>query len=605
VLRILNSETTTAFLVGSLLMAYLVLRAVYTPILHDEVATFFYYIQTGVYLPPNAHWDANNHLLNSFLGHLSFKLFGHEPWALRLPNVALYPLYILYSWKTASTIRTTMLRWGVFLALICATYIFEYFALARGYGMSMAFLVMGIYLFINGLRNNNISGIYFSILALAFGVAANLTLIYIYLMMVFGTLLYLLFLRNINPVKRALSVFGYLLYSSVLILPLLYFSFELKSRGALYYGGKSSFIDYTLKPLLKLLIGSDNQFAYLSVIIIFFAASTITIILFISGLKKRTFDVNLVYPIILTGSVLAIFSARYILDLNFPEDRTAMYLYPISIIAVSMLIDKMRHKQALISNIIGVLCLYIPLRFMNNINVNQALFAPEERHAQVYFDYIQRWSANADNSPTIGGYATQSFCWSYMNYSEDGRQNQMLYSTYLDTLCDFQIVRTATKLSNDFENIYSKLNTKSINNLDLYERNQKLKKEHVVLKSNITNWNHSSDEFYNLLEVERQDNWENKVFTAQIEGIIHAPHKPFYATITFSQKDENWNEISQERVVLNWLKYDWSDNKETFKQQILLPSIYKSTKYIQIYLWNIKKQPYLIHKCSVTLHYLY
>jgi hypothetical protein len=97
--------------------------------LHDEIATFFYFIQTNDFLPPNAHWDANNHVLNSFLGHLSYQFFGDAPWALRLPNVVMFPIYVLFSWKIVNKINVTIIRWCVFLALVSTTYTFEYFAL--------------------------------------------------------------------------------------------------------------------------------------------------------------------------------------------------------------------------------------------------------------------------------------------------------------------------------------------------------------------------------------------------------------------------------------------------------------------------------------------
>ena len=57
------------------LYTYLIIRCIYVPVLHDELATFFYYIQPDNYMPPKAHWDANNHILNSMLSNWSYHLF--------------------------------------------------------------------------------------------------------------------------------------------------------------------------------------------------------------------------------------------------------------------------------------------------------------------------------------------------------------------------------------------------------------------------------------------------------------------------------------------------------------------------------------------------
>jgi hypothetical protein len=71
----------------SAVFLYVVLRAVHVPTFHDEAATFFHYVVTGEFLPSVALWDANNHLLNSALGGLAYRLFGPEPLFIRLPNV--------------------------------------------------------------------------------------------------------------------------------------------------------------------------------------------------------------------------------------------------------------------------------------------------------------------------------------------------------------------------------------------------------------------------------------------------------------------------------------------------------------------------------------
>jgi len=63
-----------AFAIG----IYLILRAVFIPLVHDEAATFFHYIHSFDFVPFIAHWDANNHILNSALASFFSGCLGRK-----------------------------------------------------------------------------------------------------------------------------------------------------------------------------------------------------------------------------------------------------------------------------------------------------------------------------------------------------------------------------------------------------------------------------------------------------------------------------------------------------------------------------------------------
>lgn len=579
-----------------MLSTYLVLRAIYTPMLHDEIATFFYFIQTNDFLPPNAHWDANNHVLNSFLGNISFQVFGDAPWALRLPNVIMFPVYLFFSWKIVARINTTLVRWGVFLALVSTTYTFEYFALCRGYGMSLGFLMCGLYFFLKAWESKKTAWYFWSILMLFLAVSANLTLIYVFLMLVVFSLLGLL-LDPAKTLRRKLLlaiIFSVLAIS--LAAPLIYFSFELKARGALYYGG-NNFLEFTLMPLLDLVLGSKSVFLAMAVIAVFVLLLISTLLFFIKNKIRAALEKSL-FGLLLIGSIAAIFLNHLVLGVNYPEDRTAMYLIPLFFLSIGFALN---HLKTNYLKWIALALFFIPLKFLQEIKVNKALFAIEERHIQEYFNFINQSSENQIFKPTIGGYATQSFCWYYMNYRNGGQQNAMLYSTHPDTICDYQIINQGVTLNKQFQQSYTKLNSAPINKHDLYKRQTTLSKTIITQKDSITNWNHSKTEFFNLIELNIDSTWESKALLIEITGIVHAPNQPFYATFSASQKDNDWSEITQERLFLNWMRYDWSDDKKTFATRFILPNIDSNTAHVQVFLWNIKQKPYLLKNCSITV----
>jgi hypothetical protein len=604
--QLLNKEELTVTLLGLLLFSYLALRIVYTPLLHDEIATFFYYIQTGVFFPPDAHWDANNHILNSMLSNWSYQLFGADPWSLRLPNALFYVVFYLYSWKTTKYIKNPFIRWFTFLALVMAHYMFEYFGETRGYGMSMGLLMSGLYMLLSFFQDNKLWKAFVSITLLFLAVSANLTLVYIYLMVVALIVLFILLSKR-KTISKLIIASIIVFISASFIAPLVWFSLELKHKGALYYGGKSSFIDYTLSTLSYLFLGSKNPVVIYGLI----ALSVALLVGFVyyliykkNEIKSIVYQPITVFVVLFFGSILAIFATRYILDVNFPEDRTAMYLYPSMVLSIGFVLNALTKVQETMSVSIASILLYMPIHFLVNTDVSKASFSMEERAPQEFFDYISESSRNMKLKPTVGGYVTQSLCWYYMNYKTGGEQNSILFSSFPDTVCDFQIINNTYALPKNFTNIYLKINRQSLNNLNLYQRKNPIKTEFIEEKNNITNWTHQSDEFFNLMELSTNSKMTSKAIRADIHVIIHAPHAPFEGILTISQKDANWNEISQERFVLNWAHPKLNDDTKYLQYSLILPHIDSRAEHIQIFLWNTRKKPFLLKNGSVKIYLL-
>src|SRR5688572_18461950 len=128
-----------------LLLVYLCLRSMLVPLAHDEVATFYFYIQPGSFMPFSSHVDANGHFLTSALGWACFELFGSSPLSLRIPSLLAFVLLcyacrrfldLFDGWTARLLFCASFLLAGNFLA---------YFSICRGYGISMACLLMGLF----------------------------------------------------------------------------------------------------------------------------------------------------------------------------------------------------------------------------------------------------------------------------------------------------------------------------------------------------------------------------------------------------------------------------------------------------------------------------
>src|SRR5688572_21344921 len=107
------------FFAAIAIFVYLVLRVLLVPPVHDEAATFTHYIQQGQWMPYSAHWDANNHILNSFLSGLVFKVFGNGLLQLRIISLLSFILFAVYVYKIGRFIQTPVVRIGFFFGMLC------------------------------------------------------------------------------------------------------------------------------------------------------------------------------------------------------------------------------------------------------------------------------------------------------------------------------------------------------------------------------------------------------------------------------------------------------------------------------------------------------
>jgi hypothetical protein len=146
-----------------LLWVYLILRGIYIQPIHDEVATFFTFVQSGRFLPYFSDWTTNNHLLNSLLTWFSYHLFGSSPIALRLPNLLFFPFFGYFLWRISSYINYKVFRWGFIISILFIHSFLEFFALSRGYGLALTLLTGSIWFTMRSFESPAITNLTFSL----------------------------------------------------------------------------------------------------------------------------------------------------------------------------------------------------------------------------------------------------------------------------------------------------------------------------------------------------------------------------------------------------------------------------------------------------------
>jgi hypothetical protein len=270
----LNARQFNKFYWFSSALAFLLvlLRCYTVPFAHDEVATFNFYIQSGNFLPFMSHVDAMNHFLLTATSWLSFKVFGSSVLALRLPSLLSFVILSIAIFKLNNLFNGTIPKIVLTFSFLFSYHFIAFYSLARGYGMSMAFLMFALYYFFCYIRHFSFRHfwklLFFSQLALS----ANVTLVFVLLITAFLVIFFQIRQKRAlsqsktalaNPDRVAVSsenpvrvnqqnvVDMALVFNTrnILLLVLHFamigfwikYGFYLQENGALYYGGGSNY----------------------------------------------------------------------------------------------------------------------------------------------------------------------------------------------------------------------------------------------------------------------------------------------------------------------------------------------------------------------------
>ncbi len=598
-----NKEQKIAIGLFTLLWLYLIIRSIYVPVLHDELATFFYYIQTDNYLPPRAHWDANNHILNSMLSNWTYHLFGSSPFSLRLPNVLSYVGFFYGAYQIAGRLKSSILRWALLLAFVCSHYLFEYFGEARGYGMSMAFFILALFQFIRMRETNQLLRIAWISFFLFLATAANLTLIIPSVLIFFG-LAVMTFVGPLEAGKKdLLKQIGLIGLTALPFLLLVKQSFTLKERGALYYGGNSGFYDITVASVTKVFTDFYNTGLAIGLTALFIGFFSYLCVQFYRKKSlKIVFKSAGFFSYLAIASVICILILSYVLKVNFPEDRAAMHLFILFAGAFAFILDDLAQKTKIVAYS-GLILLYFPLLFLYHISPTHTVFSPEERTPYAFYEYVNNSPQNFKFPNLVGGYKTQEFCWYYMSNRDGGNAGKIHTNYHVALDADFQVIRDDKLNDSTLFNYYTPVLSDPSTKLTLFERNKKLIKEEIYVTAVHPTNGIVEDEFHNILEIQI-DSLRGELLYIGAEMTLLAESKPFVSWLSVTINDPTGTSLYQEYIALDWLRKNWDGTSNNLLQGTLLHNIPAEASVLKFYIWNIDKTRFSIPNGKCYLYRL-
>lgn len=326
-------------------------------------------------------------------------LFGNSELALRLPNVLAFILYLTALHLLFRHEKNGWLSLALKCCLLVNPFLLEYFSLARGYGISIACMLMSLYYVLHLYnkapyhRRDSIAAVLWAAAALY----ANLSTVNYYV----AVLALLGFrhrqLRNTEMFSTKRQKISYL---SIALLPLVWAIvkiFLLKREGQLYFGAESlaetfsSFIWSTryVNPT------ADNSG--------FFTCCTFIALLTISALmsaSRRDYNSRLS---VTTAILLLIFTGliaeHYLFDARYPLERTALPLLALCLVFLyyflKQLLSSVHSHIARASISILLSCsIVIPLcyNFSNTANLTHTYTWKYDANTRDVATRLQQWA---------------------------------------------------------------------------------------------------------------------------------------------------------------------------------------------------------------------
>jgi hypothetical protein len=349
-----------------LVQAYVFLRALDVPLVHDEATSFIAYAQPGTFLPFASMWDANNHFLNSLCGHLGFRLFGLHPLALRWASVLSYALYAWCVWRMGARIERNFIRWMLWLAMLACPFLLDFFSLFRGYGPAMALILLAVHHAMGFLETGSTRRLASSLLSMSAALGFMLGLL--------PAAMVLLAVLLARAWRERGQLTAWLALGLAPLIACALLAWHMGRLGLLYQGTTEGYVITTIGSLLRFAFGAEG--AAWRVAIVLFAA------LVTAGLALSRRRARLPQGIVVVGALLwGEWALRWLLastvGLNYAEDRTALHVLVLFIVFVALAADALQRKHA-VAWLLALPLLAFPLRSAITANLDRTALWPEQ-----------------------------------------------------------------------------------------------------------------------------------------------------------------------------------------------------------------------------------
>ena len=329
----LFSEIVQFALTGACLV-YILLRAIKIPITHDEAGTIINFSTQSIwniisYRDP----IPNNHILNTLLIKLSTNLFGFNELSCRLPNIVAGLIFLLATYKLGFILfEKPLIRLSFQIIMIANPFVIEFFALARGYGLSIGLMMLSIYFLLHKTERRTLLALIFAALATYANITQLNYIVPLLAILLFISIKHLFFTKSF--VLKLLSIL--FVMCGLLVIPIL----KMIRTDQFSYWGNSGFWNETFLPLLKSSIQGEGYFSemtlpvFIVIIVVSLSYSFFNLVNKWFNNENRVSDAWIL-NLIFFGAVFYNVAQHFLVGIPYLNARTAIFLYPLFVLAVS------------------------------------------------------------------------------------------------------------------------------------------------------------------------------------------------------------------------------------------------------------------------------
>lgn len=401
-----KQKISALWIFSGCLFVYVALRGYFLSFTHDESLSF--QIITGDLLLGST---ANNHILNTLFMKICHKLFGDSEFSLRLPNILSFALYL---YGTVSLLKQLKNGWLILLGstfLLMNPYILEFFSLARGYGLSIGFMMMSIMFQLHNFCNHGtlrsiISSIVLSLVFGSLAIGANLGMINFYiaiLMLSFSQAIVYVKTNSKSTLSSKISLISILLIAVIPIYSGITRLLLLNKTNQLYFGEESLFnMIYSLIKGTFYFTDIDNSavflIRYIALSLLFFG---VIISIIKRDIKDRLTTTTFLFLIIATG----LFLEHILFGALYPSGRTALYFLPIFGLFITYLFSNFfelfAHHKLQLNIIIVLIATPLIFYFSSNISIKRTITWPYDAYTKDVMVEIHKQTLSRNGKATI------------------------------------------------------------------------------------------------------------------------------------------------------------------------------------------------------------
>lgn len=400
-----QKERPAFVVVCVIVLVYVAVRAALVPFVHDEAASVLWFVQPQEWLPDVAHADANNHFLSSAVGILFTELLGRSLLVLRLGSVMAFALHAWAVWRIGQALRSRIVRYATWCALLLCPFALDFFSLFRGYGMELAAWAWALDGFIRFLRSRSFIHLHQVLVAFIIANAAIVALVPMWGICLVICALIILTARSTTRVKLGQGALLFLLGSVPLLLAAR-IAMAMKDQGLLYHGSTSGFFEVTVRSLCKYVLGSGSPLLAGAIVV---AVAVSTLIAVAQARRSGTWwSPALLLQTLLWCDVLARIAMAQLLEVNYPEDRAGIHFVPLLLLCFAFTLDAAASVNL---RSLSVMLFVLPLRSLFLCNTDHTTLWAEQSVPARFLERVKAEQLRSERPLIVGGYHQLALCW--------------------------------------------------------------------------------------------------------------------------------------------------------------------------------------------------